>query len=462
MSKLNRKEHGRPAAPTRIIHLGIGNFTRAHQAWYTEHAEDADEWGIAGFAGRTTLEPRESPRDDALDAQEGLYQLCIQNHDGDKVEVMSSVSHTYRSHEHEASTKLFADPKVAIVTSTITEAGYCRDNEGNLDLNDELVKKDIELLKSGDLESPVFTGPGKFIRGLLARRNADAGPITFVPCDNIPENGEMAERIIRQAAEQVDPSLLEWIDQNVGFVTTMVDRITPRATDEDRDRVAEETGIRDEGLVVTEPFAEWVLAGEFKAGRPKWETMGAKFVDDVVPHEMRKLFLLNGSHSLMAYAASILGHETVYDAICDERVRGWVEEWWDNAATQLPLPQKEIQDYRNALIERYKNPRIKHLLAQIANDGTQKLPIRIVPTIQGLIKDGTVATGATRAVAAWVLHLRGIGAPIGDAGADELKPLVSGELDEAVENVCKWLKIDDERIVDAVLEQAEELESLKA
>lgn len=462
MSKLNRKDHGRPAAPTRIIHLGIGNFTRAHQAWYTEHAEDADEWGIAGFAGRTTLEPRESPRDDALDAQEGLYQLCIQNPDGDKVEVMSSVSHTYRSHEHEAWTKLFADPKVAIVTSTITEAGYCRDNEGNLDLNDELVKKDIELLKSGDLESPVFTGPGKFIRGLLARRNADAGPITFVPCDNIPENGEMAERIIRQAAEQVDPSLLEWIDQKVGFVTTMVDRITPRATDEDRDRVAEETGIRDEGLVVTEPFAEWVLAGEFKAGRPKWETMGAKFVDDVVPHEMRKLFLLNGSHSLMAYAASILGHETVYDAICDERVRGWVEEWWDNAATQLPLPQKEIQDYRNALIERYKNPRIKHLLAQIANDGTQKLPIRIVPTIQGLIKDGTVATGATRAVAAWVLHLRGIGAPIGDAGADELKPLVSGELDEAVENVCKWLKIDDERIVDAVLEQAEELESLKA
>lgn len=460
MSRLNRNENGRKAAPIRIIHLGIGNFTRAHQAWYTEHASDADEWGIAGFAGRTTLEPRESPRDDALDAQEGLYQLCIQHPDGDKVEVISSVSHTFRSHEHDAWTRMFSDPNVVIVTSTITEAGYCRDKDGNLDTANENVAKDIELLKSGDLDSPVFSGPGKFVRGLLARRKANAGPITFVPCDNVPDNGEMAERIIRQAAEKVDPSLVDWINENVGFVTTMVDRITPRATDEDRDRVAEETGIRDEGLVVTEPFAEWVLAGEFKAGRPKWEAVGAKFVDDILPHEMRKLYLLNGSHSLMAYAASILGHETVFDAISDEKVAGWVNEWWDNAAEILPLPASEINEYRAALLERYRNPRIKHLLAQIANDGTQKLPIRIVPTIQHFAKEGKVALGATRAVAAWTLHLRGIGAPIGDAGADELKPLVAGSLEDSVKNVLKWLKISDAEVVKAVLAQAQELISL--
>ena len=220
----------------RIIHLGIGNFTRAHQAWYTEHAANADQWGIAGFPGRTTLEPKQSPRDDALDAQEGLYQLDVQHPDGDRVEVISAVSASFRSHDIESWTRLFADPQVAIVTSTITEAGYCRDANGDLDMNNADLVADLDKLKEGNFDVAVFTGPAKFVRGLLARRKADAGPITFVPCDNIPDNGEMAERIIRQAADFVDPTLVEWIDDNVGFVTTMVDRITPRATEEDRAR----------------------------------------------------------------------------------------------------------------------------------------------------------------------------------------------------------------------------------
>ena len=198
---LSRETHGRPAAPIRIIHLGIGNFTRAHQAWYTEHASDAAEWGIAGFTGRTTLTPRESPRDDALDAQGGVYQLDVQYPEGDKVEVISSVSASFRSHDIASWTRLFADPAVVIVTSTITEAGYCRNAAGDLDLTNQAVIDDLELLKSGDLDSAVFTGPAKFVRGLLARRAAGAGAITFVPCDNVPDNGSMAERIIRQAAE---------------------------------------------------------------------------------------------------------------------------------------------------------------------------------------------------------------------------------------------------------------------
>ena len=462
MSNLNRETAGRPAAPVRIIHLGTGNFFRAHGAWYTEHASDADLWGIAGFPGRTTLEPRESARDDAMDAQDGLYQIDIQAPDGDKVEVISSISKTYRSHEHQPWLDLFADPNVAIVTSTVTEAGYRRNVAGDLDLQDVEVVQDLETLSSGDLSQPVFTAPAKFVRGLLARQQADAGPITFVPCDNVPGNGAMAERIIKQAAAQVDPSLVDWMVANVSFVTTMVDRITPGATDEDRARVAALTGFQDPGLVVTEPFSEWVLAGEFKAGRPAWQDMGAQFVDEIEPHEMRKLFLLNGAHSLMAYCGSVLGLETVYQAINDERIRGFVEQYWDDAVHQIDLPDKDKQAYREALQQRFNNPQMKDLLARIAADGAQKLPIRIVPHVKAFAQRGAVAEGATRAIAGWVLHLRGVGAPINDeAGsklADEIKDL---ELADSVQRVLEFLTVSDESVAKTVTQQAEELLAMR-
>ena len=258
------------------------------------------------------------------------------------------------------------------------------------------------------------------------------------------------------------PTLLEWIDENVGFVTTMVDRITPRATDEDMARVTALTGIADPGLVVTEPFSEWVLSGEFKAGRPAWETMGAKFVDDIGPHEMRKLYLLNGSHSLMAYCGPVLGLETVYQAINDPRVLGWVNAYWDDAVQQVPLPAEEKQAYREALLERFNNPQMKDQLARIAMDGTQKLPIRIVPHLLALAESGAVAAGATRAVAGWVLHLRGVGAPVNDANAVGLVAKANeGDLEKAVKAVLDYLKVDDEATAATVLAQANELLELR-
>lgn len=459
---LNRAEHGRPAAPIKIIHLGIGNFARAHQAWYTEHADDADQWGIAGFTGRTTVKPRSSPRDDALDAQGGVYQLDVQHPGGDRIEVISSVSASFRSHDIASWTRLFADPQVVIVTSTITEAGYCRNDEGDLDLTDQAVLKDLDLLRSGDLESAVFTGPAKFVRGLLARRAAGAGAITFVPCDNVPGNGTMAEQVIRQAAGYVDASLVSWIEENVGFVTTMVDRITPRVSGEDIQRVKELTGIGDPGLAVTEPFTEWVMAGEFKAGRPAWESVGAQFVGDIAPHEMRKLYLLNGSHSLMAYCASALGIDTVCNAINDPRVRGWVEAYWDDAVKQVPLSDDELNAYRRALVTRFDNPQMKDQLARIAMDGTQKLPIRIVPHVQAFGSRAEIATGATRAIAGWLLHLRGIGAPVDDAASGHLMTKVCGVgLPSAAEIVLDFLGIHDQRVADVVVSQAEEILALR-
>ncbi|WP_420174805.1 mannitol dehydrogenase family protein [Luteococcus sp. OSA5] len=452
MTTLNRNEHGRAKAPVRMVHLGIGNFTRAHQAWYTEHATDADQWGIAAFTGRSPAIA------ETLAPSEGLYQLCVADPEGDQVEVISCLSEVHAADDLAAWRGYFADPEMVIVTSTITEAGYLRNKDGDLDLSNQQLVADLAALKA-DPAAAVTTAPAKFVAGLLARRAAGGADITFCPCDNIPENGPMVKHVITQAAQQVDPSLAEWVEQHVGVVTTMVDRITPRTTDEDRERVEAATGITDPALVVTEPFAEWVLAGEFKAGRPAWETKGARFVDDVVPHEARKLTLLNGSHSLMAYAGSIRGHETVYDAITDELVLGWVNQFWDDAVKHLELPAQELADYREALLSRYRNPRIKHLLAQIAGDGSQKVLIRHVPTIKAELAKGGVAEGATRAVAAWVLHLRGVGAPVNDARADEMTALVQGDEQDSVRKVLAYLGIDDDRIAKTVLAQLGELQA---
>ena len=453
--RLSRAQDGRPAAPVRIVHLGLGNFFRAHQALYTQLATDADQWGIAAFTGRSyDMAAR-------MEEQDGLYTLVVQNPEGNDYQVISSVVATHPGPDVAQLLRYFESPEVAIVTSTVTEAGYLRDTTGALDAAHPGVVADVEAIKAGNLAG-VTTVPGKFVAGLVARRAAGAGPITFVPCDNIPENGAMAERVIRGMAALVDPELDAWITDNVGFVTTMVDRITPGVSDEVRAAVTADLGVEDPAVVAIEPFTEWVLAGEFKAGRPAWESAGAAFVDDIIPHELRKLWLLNGSHSLMAYAATIIGRPTVYEAISDPVVAGWVNDWWDVAAKHLPLPASEIADYRTALLERFGNPRMKDALARIAADGSQKIPIRIVPALNAERAAGGEPIGAERAVAAWILHLRGLGAPVNDAKADDVLALVTGSLPESVDAVSDHLGITDAGARASILALANELESLAA
>ena len=207
----------------------------------------------------------------------------------------------------------------------------------------------------------------------------------------------------------------------------MVDRITPATADARLAVAAELTDLADAAPVVTEPFSEWVLCGEFPGGRPAWETAGARIVTDIIPFEERKLWLLNGGHSLLAYAASARGHTTVAQAMDDPTCRSWLEQWWDEAAVHLTLPATEISDYRNALVERFTNPRIRHLLAQIAADGSQKIPIRVVPVLRRERKAGRLPAGAIRVVAAWIIHLRGAGAPVKDAN-DRVVELAGGAI----------------------------------
>lgn len=420
--------------PVRIVHLGLGNFFRAHQAWYTAAAPDAAEWGIAAFTGRSTALA------EALSAQDGLYTLVVRGADGDTCEVVGSVVAAHPGTDLAAWYDYLSRPEVRIVTLTVTEAAYLRGPDGGVDATHAGLRDDLAALPTGP-RPVVATVPARLVAGLAARRAADAGPLTVVSCDNLPDNGAVTARVVTEVAALVSPELADWIRNSVSFVTTMVDRITPATTDDDIRSVVAQTGRADAAPVVTEPYAEWVLSGDFPGGCPGWEAAGARFVADVTPYERRKLWLLNGGHSLLAYAGGALGHETVEQAVTDPRCRRWLEQWWDEAARHLPLPAGEIAAYRAALIERWSNPRIQHRLAQIAADGSLKLPVRVLPVLRAERAAGRMPAGAVRAVAAWIAHLRGAGTPVKDAAAETAVGAAIGEPAGATRRVLALLDI---------------------
>jgi fructuronate reductase len=454
VSRLTRLTRGgEPAAPVRLAHLGVGNFFRAHQAWYTAHAPDAADWGYAAFTGRSPAVARE------LTGQDGLYTLITRAADGDRTEVVASLSRVHAGDDAPAWLAALSDPGVAVVSTTVTEAGYRREAGGGLDRSDPDVAADLDLLRSpGSASSGARTAPGKLVLGLAARRRADAGPVALMPCDNVPDNAGMLRRVVLDLAEAADPTLAAWIHEQVGFVSTMVDRITPRTTGEDRRRLLDSSGVEDPACVVTEPFSEWVVGGRFPAGRPRWQDAGARFVADVEPWEQRKLWLLNGSHSLMAYAGPLRGAATVAEAIADPVLLGWVEQWWDDAQGGLDLPAAETAGYRAALLERYRNPRIRHLLAQIAADGSQKVPIRVLPTLRRARAQGQLPAGAVRVVSAWTLHLLGHGVEVSDPAADSLRDRIRALAPaQAVRVVLDHLGVDDPDVTALAADQAQEM-----
>lgn len=389
--------------PIRIVHLGLGNFFRAHQAWYTAHAPDAAAWPIAAFTGRSPAMA------DALNAQGGRYSLLTRGPSHDDVEVVSAVDVAYAGTDLEAWRTHLASPRTALLTVTVTEAAYLRGPDGGLDAG--RAGPDLKAWLRGE---PVSSVPGRLFAGLAERRVYGGGPIAMVSCDNLPGNGTATARVVLDFAALAEPALVPWIRDHVSFVSTMVDRITPRTTPADLSVAAFP---EDTIPVVTEPYSEWLLSGVFPAGHPAWEEAGARFVSDVHPHEQRKLLLLNGGHSLLAYAGSARGHDTIAEAVADPACRAWLDQWWDEAVRHVPLPAAELTAYRAALLERFANPRIRHTLAQIAADGSQKIPIRVLPVLLGERSAGRPASGAIRVLAAWIAHLRGAGAPVADAGA---------------------------------------------
>ncbi|WEV41832.1 hypothetical protein OZX57_07765 [Bifidobacterium sp. ESL0682] len=299
----------------------------------------------------------------------------------------------------------------------------------------------------------------------MARRNAGAGPITVLPCDNLAGNGAAFRKVVEQAIAEVDPSLLDWTRLNVAWGTSMVDRITPATTSADIELVERTKGWHDAAPVRTEPFREWVIAGEFPSGRPAWDEVGAVITDDVTPYEQRKLWMLNGSHSTLAYCGPLFGCETVADAVADPTLRSWINEWWDLAGRYVSVPTDE---YRRQLLQRFENPNIRHLLMQIASDGSEKLPVRIVPAARKALEDGASALPAARAIAAWILFLNRFSDELADViNKDKVVSLAKpcftsdGNIDgEAVRHVIAYLDrglASSSSFVDEVVQQISEV-----
>lgn len=367
MTRLSRDALGFDRPPVRIVHLGLGNFQRAHQAWYTEHAADRAEWGIAGFAVRS------AGLADRLAEQDGLYSLIERGPESDQVSVIGSLVETHPGDSPRLA-ELLAAPETAVVTLTITEAGYRLDERPPVALN-------------------------RLVMGLEARRLARGGPLAVVSCDNLPANGAATRTAVLGLATALDRSLDGWIDENVSFVSTSVDRITPRLTDAALAELRTASGWEDAAPVVTEPFSDWVLQGDFPAGRPHWETAGARFTTDVEPFERRKLWLLNGAHTILAASGPRRGHETVAAAFADPYCAELVAGFWEEAARHLTGPGLDIPAYLEQLRQRFGNPRIAHRLADIADQAPAKVRVRLLPVLEAERAAGRTGAATLRALA---------------------------------------------------------------
>lgn len=386
-----------------MAHFGLGSFHRAHQAWFTAHAGDGGEWGICAFTGRG------SGIAEALVRQEGLYTLIERSGSSDRFEVMTNLVEVYEGSDAGAIVNVFSRPEVVVVTSTVTESGYRIGLDGTPHLDDVELARDVTILhelapRDRLAELVINTIPGRILLGLEARRRANSGPIALVPCDNLPNNGWVLRQGLTQLAQRISAELTLWVRQNVSFVSSSVDRITPRTTDRDIAIVARETRWIDAVPVVTEPFANWVIAGDFPAGRPQWEAAGVRFVEQIEPYERRKLWLLNGAHSILTYLGLEAGHDTVAEAVADPRCRRAVLSFWAGAAHHLS-EDLDIEVYCTQLIERFENSRIEYQLEQIASDSVMKIRTRIAPVIVAEFRAGRDCPAGVEAVAAWARRI---------------------------------------------------------
>jgi fructuronate reductase len=414
--------YDRRSVRTGIVHLGIGAFHRAHQAVYTDDVLKLDpSWGIVAASLRSP------DTQDALEPQNGLYTVCVRSDAGEKLRVIGSISQVILApQEFEALMGAMIDPDVRIVTLTVTEKGYCHDPAtGELDEAHPDIVHDL-----AHWQHPK-SAPGLVVEALRRRRAAGTQPFTVLTCDNLPSNGRTVHRILSRYASLVDSDLGAFVSEHVACPSTMVDRIVPATTDEDRAQIEKALDVRDAWPVVTEPFTQWVIEDRFPQGRPAWEKAGAEFVADVEPYEQMKLRLLNGSHSTLAYLGFLAGYETVSAAMADAAFERLLTNLMDKDVTPtLHMPAgADLARYKKALIERFKNPSLKHRTGQIAMDGSQKLPQRLLGTIRDRLREDAPIRRLALGVAAWMRYVTGIdehGSPfeVRDPMAARLRTLV--------------------------------------
>nr|WP_255599903.1 mannitol dehydrogenase family protein [Afifella sp. IM 167] len=396
--------------------MGVGNFHRAHQAFYTQKANAAagEAWRITGVSLR-----RPDTRD-ALAPQGFRYTVEINAPDETRYETISVLDDILVASEDPSSVvAAIADPRTALVTLTVTEKGYhLRPSDRRLDLDDPKIAADMTA------EVPTTT-IGILAEGLARRMAEGAGPLTVLSCDNLPENGAVLEAAILAFAGERRAGLGQWIATHAAFPSSMVDRIVPATSEELKARVRQATGQNDAWPVATEDFSEWVIEDRFAGPRPLWEMAGARLVPDVRPYEMRKLRMLNGAHSALAYAGTLAGKTFVHEAIADEDLAGLARAVMTESGETLPEEVRVASgEYAEALIKRFSNGALNHRLRQIAMDGSQKLPARLVAPLNERVGKGLESPGLERAIASWIAFLgRDFrdGEPVDDPLAERLK-----------------------------------------
>ena len=427
----------------RIIHIGFGAFHRAHQALFTDRLlnKGNSDWAIC----EVNIVGGEELIND-IRKQDHLYTVLEKGATSKQAYIIGSVKESLLAPIDgiEAILAKMADPVVEIVSLTVTEKGYCMLPGGaGLDLNNQLIKS--------DLSSPTkpMSAPGVIVEALYRRMQRGLKSFTALSCDNMPENGLVLKKAILDLANARDPELAQWIETNTTFPCTMVDRIVPAATAETLTEIQDVLGgMFDPCGIACEPFIQWVIEDNFVTARPNWNEVGAEFVDNVVPYEEMKLRMLNGSHSFLAYLGYLAGYEHINDCMNDESYKQATLSLMlqQQAPTLNVPPQVNLQQYAEKLIERFSNPSLKHRTWQIAMDGTQKLPQRMLDSIRWHIKHNSDFSLLALGVAGWMRYVGGIDdhkqiIDLRDPMMDELKKLVTAS-DDGIERVNSLLTLD--------------------
>ena len=373
-----------------IVHFGIGAFTRAHLAWYTDQAmeRDSGHWMIAGVSLRSPTVAAQ------LNPQAGLYTLGVHSGDETRLRVIGAVAEVVVAPDQPGRVvALIAAPSTRIISFTVTEKGYCRLPDGHLDR---------DLAHAGSIY-------GYLKLGLARRRATGADGVTLLSCDNLANNGGQLRRLLLEYLASDDAGLADWVAQNCTFPGSMVDRIVPATTEADRARIETALGCRDEGAVMTEPFSQWVIEDAFAGARPAWDQVGVQIVADVSPYETAKLRMLNGAHSALAYCGLRQGYAFVHEAIRDEGLRALIQRLMlqEAAPTIATAPGQDLVAYAHELIQRFRNPALEHRLIQIAMDGSQKIQQRWLATLAANQRESRRCPAILGAIGAWLAHLRG-------------------------------------------------------
>lgn len=399
--------YDRSQVTTGIVHFGVGNFHRSHQARYIDDLlsnpntyDDAKEWGICGVG----VLPSDVRMRDALASRDNLYTLVERSARGDSRarQIGSIVEYLYAPEHLSAVIEKLAAPSTRVVSLTITEGGYnINDSTGQFD------ETSLEIVHDAANETRPSTVFGIITAGLRLRRSRGIPPFTVMSCDNIEGNGNVTRRSFVAFAALIDPGLAAWIETAVSFPNSMVDRITPVTSDDDRRWVQTTFGTDDPWPVVSEDFTQWVIEDSFTNGRPPLEAADVQIVDDVRPYELMKLRLLNASHQALAFTGLLSGYQLVHEAATDPVIARFVRAYMNDEATPTleEVPGVDLDGYKDRLMERFANPYIRDTLTRLATDASDRIPKFVVPVIRDLTTRETPAPLSTFVVASWARYM---------------------------------------------------------